>query len=64
MLRGAWQKVRHDPEIDRLERLSMTLADLDRAGELTIKYASGLCNHKLVDRAEELEAAVAEALKS
>ena len=52
------------PDIDRLARLRTALEDLDRAGDLTIKYASGLCDHKIVDWAEASEAAVRDALES
>ena len=50
--------------LDRMERSSKAMGDLDRAGELTIKYHRSLSDRKLVERAEASEAAVAAALKA
>ena len=64
LLHGAWRTKRHGPDLDRIDRIQKAMNDLDRAGELTIKYASSLSDLKLVERAAASEAAVAAALKA
>ena len=64
MLRGAWQKKRFAPEIERMERLKKALADTERAGTLTLAYTLSLSSEEIVRRAEASERAVQEALNS
>ena len=63
-LLGAWQRLRHGPVLDRIERLKKALADTERAGSLTLAYTSSLSNASIVRQAEASEARVAAALQS
>ena len=63
MLKASWQRKRHGDKLDRVATLKKALADLERGGELTIKFASGLSDEAIIKRAEASEARVREALR-
>ena len=54
----ASQKRRQVPRSTTLSASASSMEDLNRAGDLTIKYASSLSNRRIVDRAEASERAV------
>jgi len=63
MLKASWQRKRHGDKLDRVATLKKALADLERGGELTIKFASGLSDEAIIKRAEASEARVRAALQ-
>lgn len=63
MLRHRWRAARHGPDVDRMQRLGRAVEDIDRAGQLAIRFYTGLSSHEIVERAEASERAVQEALR-
>lgn len=64
MLRHRWREQRHGPDVDRMQRLGRAVEDIDRAGQLVIRFYSGLSSSEIVEKAEATERAVQEALQS
>jgi hypothetical protein len=64
MLRHRWRERRHGPDVDRLQRLGRAVEDIDRAGQLVVRFYTGLSNSEIVDRAEASERAVQEAMRA
>ncbi|MES0194303.1 hypothetical protein [Mesorhizobium sp. C264A] len=64
MLRHRWRSERHGPDVDRMQRLGRAVEDIDRAGQLVVRFYSGLSSSEVVERAEASERAVQEALRA
>jgi hypothetical protein len=64
MLRHRWREKRHGPDVDRLNRLGRAVEDIDRAGQLVVRFYTGLSSSEIVEKAEASERAVQEALRA